>query len=229
MEKHALHGVIGADFERPPAKLIAQLARHDAAKIADSMAGYGVAHHEIKPLRFDMRLCGPAVTVLTRPGDALYVQKVIEAIRPGDIVVIDAAGYRDVAVIGERLAHYMKLRGATGIVVDGAIRDSLGIVEEGIATFARSQCVRIFGSVGPGAINVPISCGGVAVNPGDIVCGDADGIVIVPRADAQRVADLADVHLANELSRKSEVESGRSITDVFGLQPKLDKWGTTRA
>jgi 4-hydroxy-4-methyl-2-oxoglutarate aldolase len=224
MEKHSLHGVIGADFARPPASLIQQLAQHDTAKIADSMAGYGVAHHEIKPLRLDMRVCGPAVTVLTRPGDALYVQKVIEFIQPGDVIVIDAAGYKDVAVIGERLAHYMKLRGAAGIVVDGAIRDSIGIVAEGVPTFSRSQCIRIFGSIGPGAINVPITCGGVAVQPGDIVCGDADGIVIVPRADARRVADLADQHLAAELARLREVESGKPITEVFGLGPKLDRW-----
>src|SRR5687768_16491280 len=224
MEKHSLHGVIGPDFSRPSAMLVAQLSRHETAKIADSMAGYGVAHHEIKPLRVEMRVCGPALTVLTRPGDALYVQKVIEFLQPGDIVVIDAAGYKDVAVIGERLAGYMKLRGAKGIVVDGAIRDSMGIVEEGIPTFARSQCIRIFGSVGPGAINVPVTCGGVTVNPGDIVCGDADGIVVVPRGDAQRVADLADEHLAQELARKREVESGKSVSEVFGLNPKLDKW-----
>jgi 4-hydroxy-4-methyl-2-oxoglutarate aldolase len=224
MEKHTLHGTVGPQFPRPSSALIAQLARHETAKIADSMAGYGVAHHEIKPLRFDMRVCGPAVTVLTRSGDALYVQKVIEFVEPGDVVVIDAAGYKDVAVIGERLAHYMKLRGATGIVVDGAIRDSMGIVEVGMPTFSRSQCIRIFGSVGPGAINIPVTCGGVAVNPGDIVCGDADGIVIVPRADAQRVADLADVHLANELARKREVESGKSVSEVFGLNPKLAQW-----
>lgn len=224
MEKHTLHGIIGPDIPRPSAALITQLARHETAKIADSMAGYGVAHHEIKPLRVEMRLCGPAVTVLTRPGDALYVQKVIEFLQPGDIVVIDAAGYKDVAIIGERLAHYMKLRGAKGIVVDGAIRDSMGIVEEGIATFARSQCIRIFGSAGPGAINIPVTCGGVPVNPGDIVCGDADGIVVVPRADAQRVADLADEHLASELARVREVESGKPVSEVFGLNPKLARW-----
>jgi 4-hydroxy-4-methyl-2-oxoglutarate aldolase len=224
MEKHPLHGVIHAEMAPPAPPLIIQLSRHDTAKIADSMAGYGVAHHEIKPLRFDMRVCGPAITVLTRPGDALYVQKVIEFIQPGDVVVIDAAGYKDVAVIGERLAHYMKQRGAAGIVVDGAVRDSIGIVAEGLPTFARSQCIRIFGSVGPGAINVPITCGGVPVHPGDIVCGDADGVVVVPRGDAQRIADLADEHLAAELARVREVESGRPIAEVFGLAPKLERW-----
>ncbi|HUR56976.1 MAG TPA: hypothetical protein VM029_04670 [Opitutaceae bacterium] len=224
MEKHSLHGVIRADIPRPPAALVARLAQHDTAKIADSMAGYGVAHHAIKPLRSEMRLCGPAVTVLTRPGDALYVQKVIEHLHAGDIVVIDAAGYQDVAVIGERLAGYMKLKGAGGIVVDGAVRDSIGIVAEGIATFARSCCIRIFGSNGPGAINVPVTCGGVAVNPGDLVCGDADGIVIVPHGDVARIADLADEHLAGELARKREVEAGKPFGEVFGLQAKLDRW-----
>lgn len=225
MEKHPTHGVVRRDVTRPPAALITRLARHDTAKIADAMAGYGVAHHEIKPLRFDMRICGPAVTVLTRPGDALYVQAVIEHIQPGDVVVIDAAGYKDVAVIGERLAGYMKRQGVNGIVVDGAVRDSLGIVDEGVPTFSRSRCIRIFGSNGPGAINVPVTCGGVIVQPGDVICGDADGIVVVPQADAERIAALADEHLENELMRKREVESGRPVSEVFKLSPKLAKWG----
>ena len=171
-----------------------------------------------------MRVCGPALTVLTRPGDALYVQACIDLIQPGDVVVIDASGYRDVAVIGERLAHFMKLKGVAGIIVDGAIRDSVGMVAENIPTFARAACIRIFGSRGPGAINVPVTCGGVTVNPGDVVIGDADGIVIVPRQDAARIADLADEHLAGELARLKDVESGRTVTDVFGLKPKLDAW-----
>src|ERR1051325_6077524 len=71
MERHELHGLMRGDFERPAADLVARLALHDAAKVADAMAGYGVAHHDIKPLRAEMRLCGPALTILTRPGDAL--------------------------------------------------------------------------------------------------------------------------------------------------------------
>src|SRR2546425_8645229 len=157
MERHQAHGTIHPDFARPDAELVRRFAAHDTAKVADAMAGYGVAHHEIKPLRPEMRLCGPALTVLTQPGDALYVQAAIDLVRPGDVVVIDATGCRDVAVIGERLAYFMKLRGAAGIVVDGAVRDSVGIVAEGIPTFCRASCIRIYGSKGPGAINVPVT------------------------------------------------------------------------
>jgi len=188
------------------------------------MTGYGVAHPEIKPLRPEMRLCGPALTVLTQPGDALYVQKAIDLVQPGDVVVIDATGSRDVAVIGERLASFMKWKGAAGIVVDGAVRDSMGIVAEDIPTFCLACCIRIFGSKGPGAINAPVTVGGMPVHPGDLVLGDADGIVIVPREDADRVIELADEHLAHELSRLEQVRSGKSVTEVFGLAPKLAVW-----
>ena len=224
MERHRLHGTIVTEITRPDPALVKRLSRHDAAKVADSMAGYGVAHHEIKPLRPEMRVCGPALTVLTRPGDALYVQRVIEMIQPGDVVLIDAGGYKDTSVIGERLAYFMKLKGVAGIVVDGAVRDSAGIVVEAIPTFCRSTCIRIFGSRGPGAINVPVTCGGVMVSPGDIVLGDADGVVIVPREDAARVAGLADEHLEGELKRVQEIEAGGSVTEVFALAPKLAAW-----
>jgi 4-hydroxy-4-methyl-2-oxoglutarate aldolase len=224
MERHRLHGRVVESFERPSQELVAAFARHDTAKVADAMGGYGVMHYEIKPLEPHMRLVGPALTVLTRPGDALFVQQAIDLAQPGDVVVIDASGYKDVAVIGERLAFFFRRKGVVGIVCDGAVRDAQGIVDQGPPTFARATCIRIFGSAGPGAINVPVQAGGVAVEPGDIVLGDRDGVVVVPRLDAERVLALADSHLAGELERVREVESGRSIGDVFGLDAKVERW-----
>jgi 4-hydroxy-4-methyl-2-oxoglutarate aldolase len=223
-EKHALHGRIVRDFERASPELVKRFDKHDTAKLVDSMAGYGAMHYEIKPLENNMRVLGTALTVLTRPGDALYVQKAIDETRPGDVVVISAGGYKDVCVIGERLGYFFKRKGAVGIIVDGAIRDAIGMVADSPPTFARSTCLRIFGSTGPGAINVPVSCGGVTVNPGDIILGDRDGVVVVPREDAPRIADLADAHLQGELSRLKDVEAGGSVTDVFSLAPRLARW-----
>ena len=102
--------------------------------------------------------------------------------------------------------------------------DSQGMIDQAPPTFARASCIRIFGSQGPGAINVPIECGGVGVKPGDIIVGDRDGVVVVPLEDAARVADLADQHLQGELARLKEVEAGRSVTEVFGLDARLDRW-----
>jgi regulator of RNase E activity RraA len=224
IERHMLHGQIVRDVERPSPELIKRFEKHDTAKLVDSMGGYGAMHFEIKPLENHMRILGTALTVLTRPGDALYVQKAIDETRPGDVIVIAAGGYKDVCVIGERLGYFFKRKGAAGIIVDGAIRDAVGMVADSPPTFARSTCIRIFGSTGPGAINVPVSCGGVTVNPGDIILGDRDGVAVVPREDAARVADLADAHLEGELSRMKAVEEGGSVTDVFQLAPKLARW-----
>ncbi len=223
-EKHLVHGRVIETIDRPPRDLINKFARHDTAKVADSMAGQGVMDYEIKPLTPEMHIAGTALTVLTKPGDALFVQKAIDLTQPGDVVVIDAGGFKNVSVIGERLAYFYKLKGAVGIVCDGAVRDSQGIIDMGPPVFARSLCINIFGSTGPGAINVPIQCGGVLVNPGDIILGDRDGVVIVPKEDGQRILELADRHLKGELVRLKRIEAGESVTEVFDLDQKIVRW-----
>ncbi len=225
MEKHQQHGVVISEIERPDPEVVAGFARHDVAKIGDAMARQGLVDHRIKPVRAGMRVLGPAVTVLTRPGDALYVAHAADVAQPGDVIVIDAGGFDDLSVIGDRIAYYMmKIRSVAGIVVDGAVRDVAGIRELGLPTFCKGVTARLSGSQGPGAINVPIVCGGVVVNPGDLVVGDDDGVVIVPRDDVKRTLDLTDEHLAGELARLDQVNAGMALTDVQGLMPRLDGW-----
>lgn len=223
-ERHDLHGRVAETFERAPEEVVRAFARHETAKVVDAMGGHGAMHYEIKPLEPGMRCVGTALTVLTKPGDALFVQKAIDLAQPGDVIVIDASGYKDVAVIGERLTYFFERKGVAGIVCDGAVRDAQGIVEQGPPTFARSTCIRIFGSTGPGAINVPVQAGGVAVNPGDVILGDRDGVAVVPRQDASRVLELADAHLEGELARVREIESGKSVGEVFGVDEKIKRW-----
>jgi regulator of RNase E activity RraA len=223
VEIHKHQGIINVYIRRPDTQLIERFSKHDVCKIGDAMGAYGLMNYQIKPIAQNMRVVGPAVTVLTRPGDALYVQKVIDIAEAGDVIVIDAGGVEDISCIGERLSYYMKLRGIAGVVVDGGIRDSKGIRDMSFPVFTKSICMKIFGSVGPGAINVPIQCGGVPVNPGDIIIGDDDGVVCIPLDDAERVLKLADEHLAEELYRLKQVEEGKSVTEVFGLEEKLRK------
>jgi 4-hydroxy-4-methyl-2-oxoglutarate aldolase len=225
MEKHKYHGTIITEIPRPPKSVVEGFAKHEVCKVGDAMAGYGLMNYRIKSIDWEMHVAGPAVTVLTGPGDALYVQKVIEVVQPGDVVVIDAGGIEDVCCIGERLCYYMKLRGAVGVVVDGAVRDSKGIRDMKFPAFCKAVSPRIVGSNGPGAINIPIQCGGIPVNPGDIILGDDDGVVCVPLEKAEEVLRGADEHLANELQRLELIEEGGSITEVFGLAPKLKRWG----
>ena len=224
MEKHYLHGKVIKEIDRPSQALIQGLLKHDTAKVGDVMARHGVMNYEIKPISPEMRLVGSALTILTRPGDTLFIQKAIDMAQPGDVIVIDAGGYKDVAVIGEILAYFFKLKGAAGIVCDGAIRDSQGIIDTGPPTFARSVCIKLFGSAGPGAINTAIHCGGVLVQPGDIILGDRDGVVVIPKADGQRVLKLADKRLEHEQTLVKRIEAGESSTEVLGVEPKIAKW-----
>lgn len=218
------YGVVNDQIERPDPVVIEGFRKHDVAKVGDSMAAYGIMHHQIKPIAWGMKVLGPAVTVLTRPGDALFIQKVADVAQPGDVIVVDAGGYCDAAHIGERIGYYMQLRGINGIVVDGAVRDRAGLVEYGFPTFARAITPRIYGVQGPGAINVPIQCGGVPVNPGDLIMGDDDGVVVVPREDVARVLKLADEHLAGELSRLARVKNGEKLSEINNCEPKIVKW-----
>lgn len=225
MERHLQHGTVNHDIVRPSADILKRYEQHDVAKIADAMARHGIMHHEIKPISPGMRLLGPAVTVLTRPGDALYVAHSADVAQPGDIIVIDAGGQPNASVIGERIAEYMQQqRGIAGLVVDGAVRDVKGLRDMEFPTFTRGVTPRLFGASGPGAINVTISCGGVTVNPGDLIVGDDDGVVVVPGADVERVLELADEHLAGELHRLGLVNSGQSLTEVQDLLPRLQAW-----
>lgn len=224
MRRHHWHGTIIAEINRPNPPLLEGFRRHETAKIADVMRGAGVMHTAIKPLARGMRIAGPAVTVLTRPGDVLFVLKASDVMQPGDVMVIDAGGNPEIAAMGERYATYLKHLGATGIVIDGGCRDTAGIIALGLPTWARGQCIAVFGSVGPGAVNVPVQCGGVIVNPGDIVVGDDDGVVIVPLNDAQRVLALADEHLEEELEWVRQIETGRRWSEIHNLDQRVAAW-----
>lgn len=225
MEKHPLHGKIITAIKRAPKELIERFEKHDTCKIGDAMGRYGIMHYEIKPISRGMRVVGSAVTVLTKPGDVLFLYKVTEVIHPGDIVVVDAGGLREFACMGEGFLGLMKDRGLTGFVIDGSVRDSKGILELDIPVFCRGICISVNGSSGPGAINVPIQCGGVTVRPGDIIVGDDDGVVVVPLENAKEIANAADAHLQGELSRLEMLKSGsKSIDELYDLSPKIKIW-----
>ena len=126
------------------------------------------------------RLCGPACTVKVFPGDNLMVHKVLDVAQPGDVVVIDAHGSTSNAVIGDIVCTKAKHRGIAGFIVDGLVRDIPGILDLDFPVFARGTTAVGPMHRGPGEINYPISCGGVVINPGDIVVADAAGIVVIP-------------------------------------------------
>jgi regulator of RNase E activity RraA len=153
-------------------------------------------------------MVGTALTVRTRPGDNLAVHQALELARPGDVLVIDARGDVVNAILGELMTHYAASRGIVGIVVDGAIRDSKAISAGPIPVFCRGISHLGPYKTGPGAIHGDVSIGGTAVHDGDLILGDADGVVIVPAARVRAVLDLAETIMANEIGQRKAIDDG---------------------
>jgi 4-hydroxy-4-methyl-2-oxoglutarate aldolase len=161
------------------------------------------------------------VTVWTRPGDILYVLKAVDSVRPGDVLVIDSGGREDAAVVGDIVGQTIATLGATGMVVDGAVRDLEGLDAAGLATFARAAHPATGSNTGPGAINVTVQCGGVTVGPGDVVRGDTSGLVIIPRAHLAAVVDLAVAVADREAQWRRRIASGETLPAATGIDAIL--------
>jgi regulator of RNase E activity RraA len=178
-----------------------------ASNVADAMGRFGFMDPGIQP-RSGLSLCGLAVTVNARPADNLMVHKALQIAQPGDVIVVATGGNVTSAVFGELMCRTSVAAGLGGLVVDGAIRDVDGITALGFPAFSRSVCAGSCDKDGPGEINVPISCGGIVVSPGDIVIGDRDGIAVVPRDHAREVLDLVRELVRKESLRVAEIERG---------------------
>jgi regulator of RNase E activity RraA len=182
---------IRLDIERPDRAVVAALAALSPTTLADCLTLDAVMRLGIHPLWAGMpRVAGPAFTVRTPYHDNLMVHAAIYRAEPGDVIVVEA-GDAEMAVAGGNVCAIAQRRGVAALVVDGVIRDVAEARERGFPVFARGASPIPAGRKGPGAINGPVRCGGVAVHPGDVVVADEEGIVVVPRAGAAGVLERA--------------------------------------
>ncbi|MEP6763412.1 MAG: RraA family protein [Gemmatimonadaceae bacterium] len=192
---------------RLPEGIVARFRGLASSNLADAMGRFNFMDAGIRS-RSGLSLHGQAITVCCRPADNLMVHKALQVAQPGDIVVVNTCGNTASAVFGELMCHTASAAKLGGIVVDGAIRDVEGITRLNFAAFSRSVSPGACDKDGPGEINIPISCGGVVVQPGDIVVGDNDGVTVVPRAHAEEVLELVAALVAREEKRVAEIASG---------------------
>jgi len=184
--------------KRPDPRLVAELGKMVTPHVSDSMERLYAGGPQLRPMYKGPTMAGPAYTVKTAPGDNLLVHKAIDTARPGDVIVVDAGGFNDHAIIGELMSARAKQRGVAGMVIWGAIRDSAELGAGSYPVFASGVTHRGPYKNGPGEINVPVTMGGMQVNPGDIIVGDADGLVAVPQEMAERVLASAKAILEKE-------------------------------
>jgi len=194
--------------KRPDPRLVAELAKMVTPHLSDSMERLYAGGHQLRPMHREGKLAGPAFTVRTAAGDNLLVHKALDTAQRGDVVVVDAGGWLDNAIIGELMAARAKQRGIAGLVIWGAIRDSAELGAGSYPVYAAGVTHRGPYKNGPGEINVPVVIGGMPVNPGDIIVGDADGLVAVPQEQAERVLASAKSILEKETASMKQIVAG---------------------
>jgi 4-hydroxy-4-methyl-2-oxoglutarate aldolase len=202
------------DIERVPADVVKNASKFQAAILADVAGRRGTMNGRIAPIAPQMKLAGPAYTVEVRGGDNLMIHTAITLAKPGDILVIDGKTDRTCALMGAIMINACKALRLGGVVMDGAARDTLELRDLGFPVFCVGANPNGPTKFIPGRINHPISCGGISVNPGDLIVGDADGVVVVEREKAASLLDAARKKVDDETARIAAIQQGK------GLKPK---------
>lgn len=201
-----------ADFERVSTALVQRAQGYQSAILCDVGGRRGTLNSRIQALHPSMKVAGPAFTVEVRPGDNLMFHVALAVAKPGDVIVVDGKGDLTCALVGELMVTQAEAAGLAGLVIDAASRDTDTLSAGSFPIFSagRNPCGPTKGL--PGTLGRPISVGGVAVQPGDLVIGDVDGVVIVPRDQVEAVLDAADAKIAAEKQRLAEIARGELVS-----------------
>jgi len=218
-------GIVRTRIERTDPSVVEHLSRFGVATIHEAFGRAGLMKPYIRPIYSGAYLCGTAVTVLLQPGDNWMLHVAAEQIQPGDVVVAGCTADSTDGFFGDLLATSYKSRGARGLIIDGGVRDVKDLTAMGFPVFSRAIHAKGCTRASLGSVNVPVVCAGAIVNPGDVVVADDDGVVVVPREVAARVADAAAAREANEAAKRERFAAGELGLDMYALREPLAKAG----
>uniref|UniRef100_UPI0031010F81 4-carboxy-4-hydroxy-2-oxoadipate aldolase/oxaloacetate decarboxylase n=1 Tax=Neorhizobium sp. EC2-8 TaxID=3129230 RepID=UPI0031010F81 len=211
--------------ERPSKADIEALSKFSPATIHEAQGRRGALSSRLKPVDYRMKLCGPAFTVKCAPRDNIMLQLAINYAKPGDIIVVSAGEYEEAGSFGDVLANACLAKGIGGLVTDTGVRDTLQLRDLGFPVFSLSVCIKGTVKETIAAVNDTIIVGGETINPGDIIVGDADGLVVVRRAEAQESARLSQAREDAEAGYIAAYKQGKSVIEVSNLEPVLKAKG----
>jgi 4-hydroxy-4-methyl-2-oxoglutarate aldolase len=216
---------VNTKFERPDPELIDQLAAYSSATIHEAQGRLGALSSSIKPVDNSMSLCGPAFTVRCAPRDNLMLQVAIAYAQPGDVIVVSAGEYTEAGSFGDVLANACQAKGIAGLVTDTGVRDTAELRKLGLPVFSYSVSIKGTVKETLGPLAEPVLIGGELVRPGDVVRGDADGVVVVRREDLADAIRLSREREEAEAGYIAAYRSGRDVIDVSDLAAKLEAKG----
>ncbi|HSB04660.1 MAG TPA: 4-carboxy-4-hydroxy-2-oxoadipate aldolase/oxaloacetate decarboxylase [Thermodesulfobacteriota bacterium] len=212
-------------IERPSKELINQFREIGSATVHEASGRKGAVNPAVKPIARGVRICGPVFTIQCHPGDNLMLHKALERAQPGDVLVASVGDYYDAGYWGGLMATSGMAKELGGLAIDGCIRDSEEIIEMGFPIFCRGFCIWGTTKAVLGLINHPIIFGGVLVNPGDLILGDDDGIVVVNRKECEAVLDKSIKRIKAEQMKAGQLKAGVSSVELNKLDKVFESLG----
>ncbi len=216
-----MNGIAVRNIRRADAGAIGRLGHLGVATVHEAQGRAGLMQPTLRPVWRGARIAGSAVTALIHPGDNWMIHVAVEMLAPGDVLVVACSSENSDGAFGDLLATSLKARGAKGAVLDVGCRDAQELAAMQFPVWSRAISARGTVKASLGSVNLPVVCAGIRVAPGDVVVADDDGVVVVPRADADKVAQAGAERERKEAANRAKLAAGALSLDLYDMRKAL--------